>query len=214
MRHLLEMLRKPDPLPKVECGEGYCVLRVIFHGIVTDEAVTRITEWLEAAQVAGAKAIVIELTTKGGSLDAGFALVGAIENVRVPTYCVADYEVLSIGFAILQACSHRLMTKRTQLLIHEPRLDGTRGGVAQEMKNVSENLRTATRAFVEHCQRRTKPSVATYLAHIEGGKEWFMNWEEALKLGVVDRTVPNGRWVEETLASQRRLPQASLSDEY
>lgn len=197
----------PEEKVSVQCPKtGNCVPTYRFDGGVTDSSASKLVKWMKAAEDAGAKALVIEIETPGGSLDAGYKIIRALEDSKVPSYCVGEIETMSAGFAILESCTHRMMTKRTQLLAHEPHVSMIRGGSAKDLQNSADYLRTTARAFAEHCAARLKISLKEYLAKTDGGKDWFMNWEEALQVGAVDRVVPSAKWVTKHLQNDLKLP--------
>ena len=187
------------PAQKVECGAKVCVPTYVMRGSVTSESVQAMIDWMNQAKAGGAKAMVVELDTKGGNVDEGHRLIRHIEDLGVPTHCVADHEAMSQGFAILQACTRRYMTKRTQLMAHQPHVTMMLQGREQDATNIAENMRTVARSHAEQCAARLRISTDEYVRRTEHGKDWFMTWQEAEQVGAVDKVVPGVSHVREAL---------------
>ncbi len=141
---------------------------------------------------AGAKRVVLELDTPGGSVVAGHQIIKAIEESRragTQVVCVADGWAVSMGFAILQSCSERVMTKRGVLMAHSPLMPNAGLDLGPSTRNAMESLRVVARAMAEQCAARMKVTLAEYIKRTSNGKEWWFNWVDAVKFGAVDRVV-------------------------
>lgn len=149
------------------------------------------------------KYIVLEINSSGGSIGVGFLLSKAIENSRVPVKCVVDGPVgaASMAFYILQSCDVRVMTKRSTLMAHQAAIQTEMGGQQTAWDNVTRILRAIDHAMVEHMAVRMGMDVAAFEAKIEGGKEWWMNWEEASAVHAIDFATDS---VKEALAAFRK----------
>lgn len=186
---------------------GYCVPFYRFRDDVDKAAVETLRKWLRAAQqLPGLKAIVIEWHTRGGELDLGMDLAAEIGDSKVPIHCVVDREAMSMGFGLLQACHHRYMTKRAQIMTHDVRWTGIGTGTKESWANHVASLTATSRAWAEHCRARMRVTAAQYRQHTAGGLEWFMNWEEALKVGAIDKAVPSVRHVSDNLRASLLVP--------
>jgi ATP-dependent protease ClpP protease subunit len=201
MNPLLSPTQAEIPKPVPDCGGGrYCVPSYVFNATVDTDSVRDAVCWLEQAKKLNPKAILFELNTKGGGVDQGFRLIRALENAMVPVYCVAEHEVVSEGFAILQACSTRLMTRRTQLMTHQPYIPALSGAQhVEDLENALQDLRTTVSAHAEQCARRLKISRAEYDAKVSNKQDWFMDADEALKVGAIDVIAPSTPWVKSVL---------------
>jgi len=161
---------------------------------------------MKAVVAGGAEAIILELNTSGGGVGAGFRLSKAIENSKVPVVCVVDGEALSMGAYLLESCSTRIMTRRSSLMFHQPAIRGTVGGTREEFQNIAELLRTLESGMIEHLVARMNISAADMQKKIEGGKQWWMTFQEALETGAVDCAVGSTKEVAQEL---RKNPQVS-----
>jgi len=203
-------LSPPAAPVKVDCARAeslgeFCVPGYQLQGQINTASVTAITSWIDAAVAAGAKAIVIEIDTPGGVIDDGTQLAKALEELDIPSYCIVDDEAYSMGFYILQSCTHRIMTKRSTLMAHAPSLGGNGGGDSQTLLNAVSSLIETGKAFAEHSAGRLNISVDQYLDKVSNGKEWYLAWKEALAVGAVDRVVVTCREIYERLRSNLAL---------
>lgn len=180
----------PEPAIVVECVKGEkCVPT---HRIATeiDEASTaKAIKWIEAANKAGASALLLEMNTPGGSVPDGFELAKAIENSAAPVSCVIDGEGASMGFYLLQSCEKRYMTKRSKLMAHEPALSGQMRGTPNQWQAITDMLKAERDALAEHCAARLKVSLKYYHSRTDGGQMWWMTHVEATKVAAVDEVV-------------------------
>lgn len=192
------MCEGPAPAPPPEekelppCGsDGICVAQGFFTGDVNPASVLKAVNFIVQANRRGVKAIVLEINSDGGSVDAGFLLAKAIESSPAPVTCVVDGEAMSMAFYILQSCTTRVMTFRSSLMTHEVRLVSV-GGVHETERVLLNDLdlvRASSRGFAEHVSRRMGMPYQEYDRHVRGGRDWYMNHEQALKFHAVDRVV-------------------------
>jgi len=167
-----------------------------------DNCVDSITPALNALKLANtlqAKAVLLEINTEGGSIDAGFELARAIEQSSMPVTCVVDWNALSMGYYILQSCDVRVMTKRSILMIHQPAFDLERVSGNQNLfEDYGSWLEHMNLAMVQHNIAKTKIPMKLVLKKIEY-KMWFLGWEEALKYKAVDCIVDTTQTVRRRL---------------
>ncbi len=176
----------------VNCGRGkHCVPFLRFSGAISDASVSQTIAWLTAAQAANPEAIVLELDTSGGSVDAGFRLIRAIETSEVPVVCVVDYKAMSAGFAVLQACSARFATPRAKLLTHQPYTTATSGGTLTDLGNAMNSLRVTAHVHAVHCASRLKITFEEYNRRVANNVDWVMDASEALQVGAIDAIAPS-----------------------
>lgn len=205
---ILLQLMSGGAKPEAKCPEkGNCVPSYRFDKEVDDESVGETVDWLDAWETAGAKAVVIEFNTPGGSVDAGFTLAHRIEDAKVPVHCVVDGDAASMGFYLLQSCTTREMTKRSTLMAHTPSLSGGISDARQlQFNNYAERMRVMADAMSEHCQHRLKVSIADYKFRTRDGAQWWMNWQEGLNYGAVDQIAVSAKAVKQALEKNLKLP--------
>lgn len=187
---LLEELEHKNDAPTVTCessdGSDKCVPKYRLSEDINESSAARAVKWIEAANKAGADEILLELNTPGGSVGDGFELARAIEDSEAPVTCIVDGDGESMGFYLLQSCDHRVMTKRSKLMAHEPALGGMFRGQPNQWQAIAEMMKAERDAMAEHCAHRLKISLAEYHAKTDGSKMWFLNHAEALKVGAID----------------------------
>jgi len=150
-------------------------------------AVRAVTEFLERARQDHTEIVMIEMTTSGGSYGAGHDISRQIENSPVTVVCVADSMVASMGLYILQSCDRRVITTRGILMAHSA-LTSTPKAMENEhdLQNKVNLLKALNRAYGSHVVLRANITIDQYLARIADGKEWWINADEALKVGLAD----------------------------
>jgi ATP-dependent protease ClpP protease subunit len=191
----------------VQSKDRYYVPKIKFDVAVDDDVVQHTINIIDEVTKAGAKAIIIEINTPGGSVDAGFRLSKVIEDSPVPVVCVVDGEAASMGMYILQSCHKRLMTKRSSLMIHEAAI-GAEEFYGHEVKwrSIADRLSALNRAIVEHISKRMNVPPSKMLAKISGGYQWWMNHKEALATKAVDSVVVDVKSVTKSYRDTLDLP--------
>jgi ATP-dependent protease ClpP protease subunit len=195
--------QKPEVVvPDAVCGSGkYCVPSYSLDESISEEEAEIFTKWLDKANALKPKAIVVLINTHGGSVDAGYDMIKAIEDSEAPVTCLVDIRAYSMGFAILQACDKRLMTKRSALMAHEIKMGGLIFGGKQTFGNIQKHLEVNDEAFSEQCAAKLKISLEEYRKRVAGGRDWFMAHKEAVEVGAVDGVAVSPKQLKEKLGS-------------
>lgn len=130
--------------------------------------------------------IEIEFYSPGGSVHAGMALFDAIQELRRAGHEVTTSTVgyaASMGGILLQAGDHRVMGKESYILIHEVQAAalGTMGEIDDEVTFLKMIQKRILKIFEDR-------SNLTYrqLKNRWERKNWWLDSDEALKLGIVD----------------------------
>lgn len=166
-----------------------------FNTEVTTVSSKDAIEAIHAAERNHASVLIIDINSPGGSVWSGFEVAKAIENAKVKIVCVADGEAASMAFYLLQSCPVRYMTKRSMLMTHNPSIAIDNDRVTPtELAKLMSTLATLANAMAEHCASRLHMSVDAYKNKIDG-RDWNMNWQEALAVGAVDHVVDSVRQV-------------------
>lgn len=157
-------------------------------GEISDESVTPLVDDLSNAPHDKGDSVVIEINSPGGEVDPGFQLVKSIERYPSRVVCVVDGEADSMASYVLVACDVRAMTKRSLIMIHQPAMGGQ--GQVNDMLNAADWLRASGTALFEHYALHMHGVTAADVAtHCVGGREWWLDWHDAKKYGVVDLVV-------------------------
>jgi ATP-dependent protease ClpP protease subunit len=187
-------------------ADKYCIVHIPFDVGVDDLTANIGMAAIEAANEVKAAAILLELNSPGGSVEAGFKLAKAIENSHVPVVCVVDGEAASMSFFLLQSCDVRLMTKRSRLMAHQPSMSGNFRGTEEEWRNVAEALRVLTIAMSEHMCHKLKMPIKECQSRMIGSAQWWMDWSEAKKLNAVDNIVPSVNQMKAQMSKNFTIP--------
>lgn len=143
---------------------------------------------LDEVKAQGHLQLWIRIDSYGGSVHFGMEMIQAIEDADLQTICVVDSKAMSMGFFLLEseACTERLMTKRSELMAHQPWTQSQ--GNATDHEDTAARLRTLTRSLLEMAAARMTLTVPELEAKIEN-RDWYMTWEEALAVKAIDGTV-------------------------
>lgn len=153
-----------------------------------------------------AEALVIEINSPGGDIQPGLDIIWLIENVSVPTVCIVDGDASSMAAQISQACTTRVITKRSSFMIHEPTWGLQVMGQPNDWKNVAGSIEAQTKAMCESFARRMHIDPAAIRDRIEGAKYWEMNWREAWEWGAFDEVVDRASDVKDSLRATGKMP--------
>lgn len=159
---------------------------------IDDDMAVDFKDWIESAATNKVINVNISMETPGGSVDAGYEIIHALEAAEkggITSTCTVDHEAASMGFNILQSCTVRQITKRSTLMTHQIKASVKARMAQQDFQNAANMLAVDNRAAAEQCVRRMKIGVDEFLSHTAGGKEWYMGWEEAVRVGAVDAVV-------------------------
>ncbi len=184
---LLEKSKKVVTLEPRGENDQFYIPSIKIVGEVVDENMDAAIELLEQAKKSpDVTAVIIQMDTPGGSVDAGMRLINKMDEFPKPIICVVNGSAISMGFAILQSCTDRVMLRRAVLMAHSPSLGGLFNGTPEQWQSVADMLKAMARALAEQCSHRMKVSIDEYISHTEGTKQWWMNWEEAGEVGAID----------------------------
>lgn len=185
---------------------AHLVVQLNLTGEVTDAMADNMEALLAALQDPRFEGVVITIDSPGGSVDAGYRIIRAIEASHTPITCVADNIAASMGFYILQACPERVVTKRASLMVHEQH--GITGGIIisrESLRKMLEVHEIIARGLAEMAIRRMHLTLAEFQAKVKE-KDWWMAWEEAKTVGAVDLVVDSPADVLKSLQSDLTLP--------
>jgi len=131
--------------------------------------------------------ITVTINSPGGSVMDGLALYDTMQRLRrkgTPIITRATGLVASMATILLQAGDERIADKNVQILVHEmsSRVGGKVSGIADEAAFFE---RLNDRLFNILGERSTLS--ARQIKNRANRKEWWIDADEALKLGFVDR---------------------------
>src|SRR5258706_5319455 len=181
------------------------VAHIVFTGDVDPGSSKAIVDGIDRANAAPADdAIILEINSGGGQMDPGFLIAKAIENSAIPVICVVDGDSASDAFYILQSCQHRLMTDRSELMIHEPSLHFPAGSSMNRhaLRFCAKRLDVLTKSTHNHWTKKLKISRAEFEASLNRNGDWWLDSDEALRIGAVDGVAPSVKAVEDSVRAQ------------
>jgi len=179
----------PQPAPS-----GRAVVYVIpIQGVIDLGLAPFVERVLDEATAARAAAVILEVNTFGGRVDAAVVIRDALLRTRVPTVAFVDKRAISAGALISLAAERIAMAGGGTIGAATPVEIGARGGPAQAVaeKTVS-YVRKEFRATAESRQRPPLLAEAMVDADVEipglnaRGKLLTLTTEQALEHGIAD----------------------------
>lgn len=157
-------------------------------GHIDQDEAKRIITGLQKAEMLG-RPVLLEIDSPGGSVEYGYLIARAIERVDVKVTCRVDYRAFSMAMYILPSCDERESTARGRLMAHQPVTALEFKGTVNELYNEADDLAAMWRAFCVDMARHSRVPYQTWIEKTSGGKNWYIDAQEALDLGIIDRIV-------------------------
>lgn len=131
------------------------------------------------------KPIILYVTSNGGNVDAGFALIDVILASETPIYVINQGYQYSMGFLIGLAGHKRFAMPHAKFLMH----DGSQfiynsGAKAQDQMEFNKRMEERIKEYV-----LSKTKITSEMYDSQMRKEWYMFADEAKELGVTDYIV-------------------------
>lgn len=166
----------------------------IRHLYVNDVIVGKSADaWLDALQHWERRdpgsPVTIDINSPGGSVTDGLAIYDQIMRMRRKGHHVTTRGtgiVASMAGVLLQAGDERIIDKNATMLVHEgsQTLQGTfTAGEQEDMKALGDMLRKRLLGILADRSKLTERQIANRWKR----RDWFLDADEALKLGFVDR---------------------------
>lgn len=174
-----------------------------FEGDIRTMSASIFRDSLEKAMAINPEVVVVELNTDGGSVADGLDMAKAIERLDVPTICLVDGRGYSEGIYVLQACDLRLMTDRSQLMVHEPHYEGIID--TPHLQPLLKRQKRDTWVWTQYVAKRWKITPEELRKRIALG-DWWMTSEEALAVRAVDGIIGDARDLRRGLVRDLALP--------
>ena len=147
---------------------------------------------LDEAAAAGAAAVVLEVNTFGGRVDAAVQIRDALLGAKVPTLAYVNRRAISAGALISLAAEHLVMAEGATIGAATPVMSGGQGGAQPVSEKTVSYVRKEFRATAESRKRPARIAEAMVDADvairgvIEKGKLLTLTTEEALKHKVAE----------------------------
>lgn len=188
-------MEMPSTMEDYQMWEAYRERKILFNDEVDSKIINTIVHWIikwnEEDDKAGLvgderQTIRIYITSNGGDVVAGFAVVDAIKASKTKVETIAVGCAASMGILLLMSGHVRKAYSNTVLLIH----DGSLGahGTSNKVKS--------TMAFYEKLEQRVKnfilkhTTISEELYDAKADIEWFMFADdEGIKYEIVDEII-------------------------
>jgi membrane-bound serine protease (ClpP class) len=147
---------------------------------------------LDEASAAGAAAVVLEVNTFGGRVDAAVQIRDALLGAKVPTVAYVNRRAISAGALISLAAEHLVMAEGATIGAATPVMSGGQGAAQPVSEKTVSYVRKEFRATAE--SRKRPPLIAEAMVDadvairgvIEKGKLLTLTTDEALKHKVAE----------------------------
>ena len=173
------------PPTGAEAQERGAVVRVPVTGVVELGLAPFIERSLEEAVALGASAVILDMDTPGGRVDAAERISDALTDAPIPVYTLVNRRAYSAG-ALIALSTDRIFMRPGSVIGAATPVDG--GGQKAPVKIVSA-MRSQMRALAENAD--LDPEIAAAMVDedieiegvVEAGKLLTLTTEEAVELG-------------------------------
>jgi len=178
------------PTLRGQDGAGGAVYRVPVHGVIELGLAPFVERSIREAQQAGAAAVILELETPGGRVDAAERIANAVEDSEVPVYAFINRHAYSAGALIALATEGIYMRPGSVVGAATPVV----GSGEKAPEKIVSAMRSQMRALAE--ARGLDPKVAEAMVDediaidgvVEAGKLLTLTTSEAVALDYAWRT--------------------------
>ena len=131
------------------------------------------------------KPILLYLSSNGGDIDAGFALIDAIQTSKTPVYTINTGYQYSMGFLIGLAGAKRFAMPNATFLMHDgSNFIWTSGSKAQDQAEFNRRVEARVKQYIlDHSQLTAKEYDKKQRV------EWYLFANEAKEKGFVDQII-------------------------
>ena len=169
---------------------------IYFNEDVCNKSITKLIEKIELANKevkteAGAiltpKPILIHISSRGGSLNEGMALLSVFEFNKVPIATIVDNYACSAATFLSINSPYRLINNYGFCLIHEYKITGSIEKKQSELHQMVDETDAYFNNIIGMYERRTKmkrPEIVELVQH-----DLLLNANFCLKKGIVDRII-------------------------
>jgi ATP-dependent protease ClpP protease subunit len=163
---------------------------IVLYDTVDESTVQPIINFLVAKDKAGAELgvyspVYIVLNTPGGSVSQGLRLIAAIGATTSPVVCIVDEMAYSMGAAIISFCPTVYVQEDSDIMYHPASfsISGDEFIVATRLEHTQKMLKQ----FHTKLANRFNMSYDEWVSKIRN--EWWLNADDALKLGISKKTI-------------------------
>jgi ATP-dependent Clp protease protease subunit len=186
MKNNTNALPPPEMLgPKVELMMNGIYM---FISDVTMESMGPVIEWILSANLRPnkPKELTLGICSRGGDLNACFALVDIIKGSKIPIRTVGLGMIASCGLLLFisGAKGTRTLTPNTAILSHQ--YTWGKYGKEHELFAANKEMELTSKRITEHYKRCTGLSEKDIKKHLMPPHDVWLSAKEAKKLGICD----------------------------
>ncbi len=166
--------------------------RIIFLGSAIDSEVANVivAQMVLLEQQNPERDIQLYINSPGGSIDSGLAIYDTMQFISSPVNTICVGLAASMGSLLLLAGSKgkRLALPHSRIMIHQPLIYG--GGISGQVSDIEIEARELVRTkkiFLEIMSRHTSKTTNELEKDVDRNN--YMNAQEALEYGIIDRVV-------------------------
>lgn len=180
----LAVLAQPAAAQKRPTLES-AVVRVPVHGVIELGLAPFVARSIREAEAAGARAVILDIETPGGRIDAAQQIVNSLKEARIPTYAFINRRAFSAGAMIALATNGIYMRPGSVMGAVTPITgDGTKAS-----EKIVSAMRSEMRSLAE--ARGLDPRIAEAMVDedveiadvVAKGKLLTLTTEEAVRVG-------------------------------
>lgn len=166
---------------------------ISLHGDVNEHSIASVIAQLLHLAGQNQRPISLMVSTYGGSIDEMFSLYDTIKFLPCPVHTIAMGKVMSAGVLLLAAGKKgkRLVGRNARLMMH-PVSGGAIGNVF-EVINESREMKRHHDLMITTLEKETKMKKADIERVMKAGHDYYITADEAIRLGIVDAIVGEGR---------------------
>lgn len=162
---------------------------VFLSGDVNEHSISNVIAQLVGLANINRSPIYLIVSTYGGSVDEMFSLYDTMKFLPCPVYTIALGKVMSAGVLLLSAGvkGKRMIGRNARIMIH-PVSGGTFGNVFETV-NSAEEMKRLHDQLVKALSLETSMTEKNIEVIMKKGFDYFIDAEEAIKLGIVDKLI-------------------------
>ena len=133
------------------------------------------------------KPIKVNIDSYGGTVYQCLGLLGIIKNSKTPVHTIVTGCAMSCGFLISIAGHKRFSYQGATFLYHQ--VSGAKSGKLKDMEEGIMEAQRLQKIIESHTTECTKITKTKLKEIYDKKKDWYMDADEALKFGVIDKVL-------------------------
>ena len=161
---------------------------VIFMGDVTEKSMAPVINWILSENLKNErhKELTLGICSRGGDLNACFALIDVMRGSKIPIKTVGMGMIASCGLLmfITGTKGRRILTPNTSILSHQ--FSGGTYGKSHELFSHVTELKLTTERMIDHYKKCTGLKETDIRKHLLPPHDVWLSAKEAKKLNLCD----------------------------